>query len=265
MHRVTLPNQQRVFCTNPLEVAVIFAQIAPYFQHGINLKTGDTVFDVGANIGLFTLTACDWGQRALQVFAFEPIPALFEALKANVAHYQLHHVLPLSYAVSRQPGEMHLVYYPWVTAMSTAYPYDPTSANLLQSFRDGLPHSPPPLRWLKHLPTWLLKLILKIIFSEQQVVCQAVTLSEIIHTHQIEQIDLLKIDAEKAELDILQGIQPDHWPKIRQVVLEVHDIAGRLDTVTALLRHQGFSEVIAQQEPGMQALGIFEVYARRNA
>ena len=34
----------------------------------------------------------------------------------------------------------------------------------------------------------------------------------------IERVDLLKIDVEKAELDVLAGIEPADWPRIRQVV-----------------------------------------------
>jgi len=45
----------------------------------------------------------------------------------------------------------------------------------------------------------------------------------VLREHGVEQIDLLKIDAEKAELDIINGIDDHDWPKIKQIVLEIHD------------------------------------------
>jgi FkbM family methyltransferase len=34
-------------------------------------------------------------------------------------------------------------------------------------------------------------------------------------------VDLLKVDVERAELLVLQGIAPHHWPIIEQVTMEV--------------------------------------------
>src|SRR4029077_11046392 len=42
---------------------------------------GDIVFDVGANIGVFTLCAAKQGAR---VYAYEPIPPTFELLQQNI-------------------------------------------------------------------------------------------------------------------------------------------------------------------------------------
>jgi hypothetical protein len=38
-------------------------------------------------------------------------------------------------------------------------------------------------------------------------------------------VDLLKIDVERAELDVLLGIDERDWPRIRQIVAEVHEDA----------------------------------------
>ena len=89
-----------------------------YLQNGVSLQPGDTVIDVGANIGLFTVQAADIvGQQvvrashryltALQhcsdvqfiyevcsffmqgrVICIEPAPAAFEALLCNALQYQ---------------------------------------------------------------------------------------------------------------------------------------------------------------------------------
>jgi FkbM family methyltransferase len=49
-----------------------------------NLRPGMTVVDAGANVGYFTLIACDSVGREGRVFAFEPDPETFEMLFRNV-------------------------------------------------------------------------------------------------------------------------------------------------------------------------------------
>ena len=48
------------------------------------LRRGDVVLDVGANVGYFTLIAARNVGPNREVHAFEPVPANYEALKANV-------------------------------------------------------------------------------------------------------------------------------------------------------------------------------------
>ncbi len=48
------------------------------------LRPGMTVVDAGANVGYFTLIACDCVGREGRVFAFEPDPETFEVLFRNV-------------------------------------------------------------------------------------------------------------------------------------------------------------------------------------
>jgi acyl carrier protein len=79
----------------------------------------------------------------------------------------------------------------------------------------------------------------------------------------ITKVDLLKIDAQKSELDILVGIQPDDWVRIQQLVIEVHDTDNRLDTIFALLQRHGF-RVFTEQEPLLEGTGLFYIYARRD-
>lgn len=270
MPRTMLPNNRPVFCTNPLEVPIIFGQIPQYFRHGISVEAGDVIFDVGANIGLFTLAACDWGRRAVKIFAFEPIPALYESLKANGLHYRVPQLVPLRYGVSRQRGMISFTYYPLSTAMSTVYPYDAQSAVMLQrGFQNLLPQLPPFLRWIGNLPPSLLevslKLLVKIVFRGRRVACETVSLSDAIREHGLDRIDLIKIDAEKAELDILEGIDAEDWKKIRKIVIEVHDIGGRLNVVMDMLRTQGFSHLACEQEEDMKDFGVFTIFARRNS
>ena len=53
------------------------------------------------------------------------------------------------------------------------------------------------------------------------------------HTVSGRSVDLLKVDVERAEKEVLEGILPSDWPKIRQVAMEVHDVDGGLQTVVS--------------------------------
>jgi hypothetical protein len=84
------------------------------------------------------------------------------------------------------------------------------------------------------------------------------------HEHGIECIDLLKIDVEKSEVDVLAGIREDDWQKIRQIVVEVHDIDGRLGQMRALLERHGYYLTI-QQEAMLEDTSLYSIYAVRQS
>ena len=77
----------------------------------------------------------------------------------------------------------------------------------------------------------------------------------------VEKIDLLKIDAEKSELQILSGIHTDDWKKIAQIVLEAHSQA-EAEQVSTLLRQQGF-RLTLEQEDQLANSGVFNIFAVR--
>ena len=266
MPEVLLPNQHRVACSHAAEVPMLFKQIGPYFRHGIVLAPGDTVFDVGANIGLFCAVAGDWGARPLRGFAFEPAPALFDALRTNLGRYA-GGIVPLGCAVSDRAGELQLHFFARATVLSTAFPGDLGSAATRDAVADQLHRLPPAWRWLAALPRGARRALVRVgmaLFLRPRLQrCPMRTLSSVIDEHGVQRIDLLKIDAERAELDVLRGIDAAHWPRIRQVVMEVHDSDGRLDQVRALLRAQGFAEPVVEQSPALRPFGVHQLWARR--
>ena len=73
------------------------------------------------------------------------------------------------------------------------------------------------------------------------------TLSSVIAEKGISRIDLLKINAEKSEWEILQGIAEKDWEKIRQLVLEV-DSDESLQAILEVLERHGFEAVVEQDE-----------------
>ena len=91
------------------------------------------------------------------------------------------------------------------------------------------------------------------------------TVSDILHEHGLSKIDLLKIDVERAELDVLMGISHTDWKLISQVVLEVHDVQGRLEQVLQLLKDTaGFSAVSVTQDETLTGSTLYNIYCSRS-
>jgi FkbM family methyltransferase len=194
------------------------------------VRDGDVVFDVGANIGLFSLDVAARVPGA-RIVGFEPMPAVFEALTANAATYfptaQLHDL-----ALGAAEGSAAFTYYPRCTGWSTAHP-DPVG------LRASVGRLLPLPRFLSNpLVDWLAK--------AETVRRPVTTLSCALRQSGVDRIDLLKIDAERAELDILHGIEAADWPRVKQVVVETQD--AQRDTVVSLLRARGYTVTVAQDD-----------------
>jgi hypothetical protein len=74
---------------------------------------------------------------------------------------------------------------------------------------------------------------------------------------------LLKVDAQSSELDVLLGIENQDWPKIQQVVVEVHNWDGRLEKISTLLKKHGLSKITVEQHPFFKGSHIFTLYSLR--
>ena len=87
--------------------------------------------------------------------------------------------------------------------------------------------------------------------------CDMSTLSEVIDESGEASIDLLKIDVERSELDVLRGLSDEDWPKVRQIVAEVHDEADRVAQVRPDPRGLGLRDDLGsgRQHEGNRSLG----------
>jgi len=255
-----LPNGLVVAERNRGETAFLYREIFEergYLRHGVALGPGAVVFDVGANIGLFSLFAQAAG--AARIYAFEPIPEAFADLRANARL----HALParlFDCGLAAEAGSAEFAYYPHATLLSGRFGDAAEERDVVRAFLGSPPDGEAGGR--PGLGKDEIEELLAERVRPERVTCRLRTLSEVMREERVERIDLLKIDVEKSELAVLHGIVEGDWPKIRQVVVEVRDRAGRLAEVTSLLGAHGFA-VEVEQDRAIAAAGLYNVYARR--
>ncbi len=177
-----------------------------YLQHGIHVKSGDTVLDVGANIGAFTVVAARQVGPAGRVIAMEPCSETCRRLEHNVKLNGLHNVTVLQCAVGGSCGEMRLS-----VAEKSAYASLYTGCDGRQA-------------------------------TAMSEAVRVRTLDDVMESLKVDHVSLLKLDCEGAEYDILAALHPAAASRIDQVSMEVHAIPGhQREEILAALQRLGFS------------------------
>ncbi|MCS3519240.1 amino acid adenylation domain-containing protein/FkbM family methyltransferase [Bradyrhizobium elkanii] len=234
-----------------------------YVRHDIRLRHDALVLDIGANIGMFSAYIARRCRRP-KIYAFEPLAPIFERLAANLErHAPGAKLFPIG--LSRRQQSEIFTFYPGYSMMSGQTAYSDAAAEVTtikQYLRNEEAAGQRSSELIAHVDE-----LLEDRFRAVELTCQLRRLSDIIRDETIERIDLLKIDVQRAELDVLQGIDDEDWPRIQQVVMEVHDQAGtptqgRIDIVLDLLESRGF-EVRVEQEPLLQGTDRYSLYAWR--
>ena len=191
-------------------------------------RSGWTVFDVGANIGVFTVLLA---RRGATVFSFEPNPNSYSRLSRNVTANKLSdrvRIFPTALGDERGMGSLHVV-------------KGGTTGGVVTPVNGKTPAS--------------------------GVAVRIATLDEITSTLPSLSIDLLKIDAEGAEVAILRGGEQtlDH---VQRIIVEYHS-RDLLHQIRKILDRKGFlEEMIVDYYAENAAAGQEEVgilYARRSS
>ena len=130
------------------------------------VSDGDTVFDVGANFGWYSINLA-LAFRNAKVLCFEPIPRTFKSLLDNIEINPVANVHPYNFGLSKEVGEFTFFYYPEGSGNASA-------ANLTGRT------------------------------DVESVVCKVRTLDDFVEETG-ERIDFMKCDVEGAELFVFQG------------------------------------------------------------
>lgn len=287
--RVTLPNGVSVHAPSAFEAAVVYREVfveRAYEQHGITIRDDSVIFDIGANIGLFSIRAAQLAPRA-RVHAFEPVTALFTALQQNLAT-NAPAVRAWNVGLADAPGEAIFEIDRFSTITSTMHPdvFETRrgAAPLMEWFDAGLADMDrvmPDQSWLRtaraslHRPITavpaaallaclaaMMRVRRRLFLRHQR--CRLMTLSAALAVSGAASVDLVKIDVEGAEEQVLLGIAPQDWDRLGQFVIEVHDVDGRLARMTRLLENRGYRVAHDREDWAVHALlAISTLYATR--
>lgn len=232
-----------------------------YERHGVTVRDGDVVVDVGAHIGLFAMSIM--GRfAALKVVCFEPAPATRECLVRNLEefpHRDGHRVTVIPTALGAAQGIATISYLPRMASNSTLHFEEKQRewSTIVHSIAPGkLWRSNKLLAcamvlcgpFRKQIYAWFVD---PVFAQAVQIPCEVKTLSDAIRELRLERVDLLKIDVEGSELDVLAGLDNQHWPLIRQLAMEVapsHKAA--LVDLERRLRNLGFVRIAVESPLG---------------
>lgn len=293
MPPIELPNGLKISAVSSTEAAVLYHEIyttRAYWKHGIALNDGAVVFDVGANIGLFSLSIAQ-SFKDLKIFAFEPIPSVFSHLEKNATLHMSAATLKLiNAALASKTGTAVFDFDPDSTFTATMRP-DQVQGSIqknapISAWAEAITLDLQRIGKLSHLSSrwivgglhrplskpilvsifWLMLALseLRKRFAVRRIECRLMRLSDVILSNKIERIDLLKIDVEGSESDVLAGIDSPDWARIQQLVIEVHDADGRATQMQKQLQDRGFQTVLDQEDWAIhKLLGVRTLYARR--
>jgi len=179
------------------------------YERMFNISVGDTVIDVGANIGAFTVKASKLVGPTGTVISLEPASKSFTLLDANIRRNDLSNVKPFKYAVSDSEGEASL--------------YVDKASERSSLFSDQGDSE----RTRRNIET---------IESVKMV-----SLDTLAESLKFDRIDVIKIDVEGSELAVLRGAKRTITKYMPNIVLEWHPLGGPLDGIRSFFSTSGYT------------------------
>ena len=257
-----LPNGLRILDLNRPETDFMYEEIfvrQVYLRHGITLTPDACIIDAGANIGLFSLFAAASRPRA-RVFAVEPAAPTAATLKTNMAVNGCRNVAVRAVGLSDHRGTAMLTYYPRSVGLSsvharTGHEAETLTAIIANQLRQGA------ITGGDELQDFTADLV-DAKLAHQTHACTLTRISDLMAAEGIERVDLLKIDVQRSERELLDGVDDADWPRINQIVVEVHDLDGRLEAMRTLLAARGYT-VESDQDTMFAGSDMHYLYARR--
>lgn len=171
-------------------------------------REAQTVFDVGAYIGFYTLLAAISNPDA-QVFAFEPLARVYKRLEQNVALNALANVRCFCAAAGERSGVQEF-YFP------------DHDAPVVSSLRSEMILATLPADTIRHVPV------------------PVVTLDQIVEQYKVARVDLIKLDTERTEHEVLAGCRETLARDRPEVICEVWPDAGNKAQLESILRPLGY-------------------------
>jgi FkbM family methyltransferase len=195
-----------------------------------SLRPGDVLYDVGANVGSYSLIAAKLVGGHAMVYAFEPAAPNFSDLCRNIALNSCESsVIPMPFALWSRTGLVPFGY----------RSFDPGEAGHTMSEEQDLAVS----------------------MSEQQI--SAFRLDDLVSLFDLPVPSLVKLDVDGSELEVLEGaVEAISQPQCRELMVEVNGEPGepRVDALTAVLAGCGFQPV-ERHDPGSSG-AVYQLFAK---
>jgi len=257
-----LPDGRVVAELNKYETDYLYQEIfvdLAYKRHNLTLLDGDTVIDIGANIGFFSLFASSQAEN-IKIVAIEPSPVVLPILKANLAQYCSGSTV-IECGASSRIGQAEFTAYQKSSVFSS---FSADSAEdreaiskIVRNSLESAGYSDEELVD-KAVDEFMLDRM-----DAEKFMCNLISVSDVIDQQGLDRIGLLKIDAEKSEEEIVSGIRDEHWQLIDQIVIEVHLQSGmQVNTILEKLQSEGFV-CIEDEEELLQDSGLVTIYAMK--
>lgn len=250
--RLTLPDGREIVGPNRAEALALWRELGPESPLGRvaeELGPRVTVVDVGAHVGLSSLWLASRRPQSLFV-ACEPAPVVHACLAENFRRH-VPRSTTLQVALGSHAGRGELVYRPFLSSNSTLAVDDEDDDRSYAVFFSSSDADDTEHAAVRELHRATVRLRVRM-----------TTLRRIFVDHDLTSVDLLKIDVERSELAVLSGVGDAMWGRVQRVLVDVHDIDGRLQQVDRLLRDLGF-DVESLQDVQMVGSSVHHVVARR--
>lgn len=207
-----------------------------YARPGYEIRPGDVVVDVGANMGIFALWAAQQAPQG-KIVVVEPT-SVIDILQLNLEKNGIHNVLPVKAAAGIDGQEWEFTHYPGFNIVN-------------------------------HRSTWqpklFTRLVIKLLYGRHQV--QPVTervpvksLERILDEHFIDRVDYFKIDCEGGEYEVFRNLSPRGFQRLDKIVMEFHEYSRDQHhrELVKLLKDNGFEVTVEKNflEYRMMKFGV---------
>ena len=229
----------------------------------MNILMDILIIDIGANIGIFGLELSDRYSN-INIISFEPIVNIFSVLKANASISGNNNFKVYNYGISDKAESIEFTYFPNAPALSSSNDEIWNSKDeLIEAFGGSLENAPKNLWWKNFVPKFTYPFFAKrLIKNQKKINCTLKPLSIAIDSLSIKKIDLLKIDCEGNEQKVIDGIEENNWDIIKQLIIEINDIDGRLDYINNKLTGLGYTTRIIQ-ESALKNTKLYNLFAKK--
>ena len=180
-----------------------------YNPEGFGIQETDTVLDVGAHIGIFTLFAARAARKG-KVYALEPAPENFRLARLNMELNGANNVIGSNVAMSNETGKKEF----FLSGQNSGG----------HSFHPLEPH------------------------QTQTLMVDTISLEDFMEGNNISQIDFLKMDCEGEEYEIILEAPKDFLDRVLKLSMECHHIDGRRNPATLMAFLEGSGFQVALQE-----------------